>query len=428
MTFRSGGYHDEASPNLFQPLQDEPFMAIVQTWKISILFVVIFPACAFPTWTKVTGEENDAGDSGTAGHKICAPSKKICFEAPQLTSVSWGLTAISLGPSRPNSNSPSVIVTAYGSSEVVELQAKESQIDEVNQLKVAVAPWQALGGAYNMDGKEEYLVVSPGSPSEMGVLSMWCSTSTGSWSNALTQAVGVGTFGLAARSDPVSAEVVAIAASYNAQTILPLVAHNNDIPTVGKPLTIELEPTAAEFSADNGASARLFVVGSTSGRGGLIVFDVLGENLSQIAKSQDIGTAPNDVKLGDLNGDAVTDAIVIDDSEQSEMFSLLGDATNNWTVASQISLPAHSHAAALADFDHDGNLDTASISGSTTTIQVCFGDGKGSFGDCTLVPHALEQPTDIVAADVDSDGWTELLSVGYEGRLSSVLVSPMVVQ
>lgn len=102
------------------------------------------------------------------------------------------------------------------------------------------------------------------------------------------------------------------------------------------------------------------------------------------------GTALNDVRLGDLNGDSQIDAVVMYDPDQSGMFSLVEDATNKWSIASQLDLPPHSHAAALADIDHDGYLDVATVSGSTSTIQVCFGDGSGGFGNCASAPHALE--------------------------------------
>ena len=48
----------------------------------------------------------------------------------------------------------------------------------------------------------------------------------------------------------------------------------------------------------------------------------------------------------------------------------------------------------------------------------------GVFGECVQVPHALEQPTDLVAFDSDADGWVEFFAIGYEGQLSRVQLGP----
>jgi hypothetical protein len=124
--------------------------------------------------------------------------------------------------------------------------------------------------------------------------------------------------------------------------------------------------------------------------------------------------------LGDLNGDSVDDAIVIEDSDVSILYSLIVDASRNWTIANQLQLPAYTHAGVLVDFDHDGLLDVATISGSTSTIQMCFGNGRGGFGQCILLPHGLKQPTDIASVDLDTDKWNDLVVVGYEGEVSAI--------
>ena len=116
--------------------------------------------------------------------------------------------------------------------------------------------------------------------------------------------------------------------------------------------------------------------------------------------------------------------MVVDDANPSTLYSLV-DGGGNWTSVAKLDLPPHSHAGALADFNRDGRLDVATISGSTHTVQVCFGDGSGGFDDCVLVPHELDQPTDVVAFDIDSDGWSDLVAIGYEGRISAIHVVPI---
>jgi hypothetical protein len=331
---------------------------------------------------------------------------------------------VSLGI-RPNENNKqTVIVAAYGSSEIVELQSQGFRFEETSRLKIEQAPWSAIGGDFDQDGREDYLVSVPGSSNHVGELGVWQGQETAKWSRKLTQTVGLGTYVVAVRSEAVSEEVVAVAGSFNQQVVVPLVAHKNSLPTAAGAVSMSLQPTAAEFGVDKGGKSRLYVVGSTFGAGRLVVFDISSEKLAVVSESQELGAGPNDIKLGELNGDDFLDAVVVDDSDHSQLYVLAGDAMNNLNVITQVSLPPYSHAGVLIDIDRDGYLDTATISGSTTTLYVCFGDGSGGFGHCESVPHGLEQPTDIAAGDIDADGWADLIVTGYEGRLSRVHILP----
>jgi hypothetical protein len=233
----------------------------------------------------------------------------------------------------------------------------------------------------------------------------------------------LGTYAAATRYEPISGEVFAIGASYNSQLLIPLVAHKGASPTAGNGIDLDFKPTAAEFATSTAGITQLFAVGSTTAEGKLVTFDIAGESLVQSAECEIPSSSPNDVKLADLNGDSRVDAVVVDDSDQSRLYSLLGESSNSWAVTKQLDLPSHSHAAVISDFDHDGYSDVATISGSTSNIQVCFGDGTGAFVNCSQIPHALEQPTDLVAVDSDADGWIDILTIGYEGRLSRVRTS-----
>ena len=395
----------------------------MQTRVRGAILALVVSGCSFPLWKFTPGGSSDAGDAAVDG-TTCATAKKVCFRYPEHTIVSWGVTSVTSKQASIDVTYPSVVLAAYGSSEIVELRMDVSPVEAVSQLEVDLPPWQAVAGDFELNGNQDILVASPGSPSHLGMLSMWSERSDEQWSSAMTQTVGAGTYAMTARDVPVAQEAVAITASYDAQSLLPFLAHTGAAPTVGKSLTVDLKPTAAVFGPNVGGGNQLFVVGSNAGSGRLRVFDASGENLTLAAKSQDFGSAPNDIKLGDFNGDSRLEVAVVNDSDPSALFSLAEDGSGNWQVVAKLDLPAHSHAMALADFDHDGHPDVAVVSGSTDTIEVCFGDGSSGFGNCINVPHALQEPTDIVAVDVDSDGWSDLVAVGYEGGVSSIRLVP----
>ena len=396
----------------------------MQISVISATSALVLSACTFPSWKNHSGNVSDAGDSISLGEQTCADSRGVCFAAPELTTVSWGLTSITFRGSPVPSSTPTIILASNGSSEIVELKRGKSQMQELGRLSVKPAPWQALGGDFNLDGIDDYVVASPGTASQLGVLTIWLGHQADNWSKALTQTLGSGTYAAAVRQMPVSEEVFAVGASYNSQLLLPVVAHKGASPTPGKSVALDFAPTAVEFATNAAGKTQLFAVGSTSGRGKLVAFDIAGETLTQIAGYDTLGASPNDVKVADINRDSRLDAVVVDDSDQSKLYSLLGESSNSWSTTKQLDLPPHSHAVTISDFDRDGYEDVATISGSTSSIQVCFGDGTGVFGECEQIPHALEQPTDLVAVDSDADGWVEFFAIGYEGQLSRVQLGP----
>lgn len=400
-----------------------PFSAIVQARVFAVFLASLLSGCSLPLWKYPPAGSSDAG-SATDGGTTCTPDRRVCFADPVQTSASWGLTSVTGKQGSLEKGYSSIVVAAYGSSEVIELRTETALFETVNQLTVDQPPWQAVVGDFELNGADDLLVASPGSTGQLGTLSLWRNPSGKHWSSAMTETIGAGTYAMAARATPLAQHVVAVAASYDAQTLLPFLARSGSAPTVGKSTTVDLKPTAVSFTPDIGNSNQLFVVGSHAGSGRLRVFDVSGDSLSSIGRSEDFGISPNDVKLGDLNGDSRLDAVVIDDCDESALYSLAEDASGAWQVMAKLALPAHSHAVALDDLDRDGHLDVAVISGSTDTVEVCFGNGSGGFGNCIQAPHALLQPTDIIALDIDADGWTDLVAVGYEGRISSIRLIP----
>ena len=311
-------------------------------------------------------------------------------------------------------------MSAHGASEFIELSTTSGELQSLSHSKTTIAPWKVVTGDFDLDGKTDYIVASPGTTSEKGGVSFWRAGASSAWSEAASHKIGLGTYAVAAQSGAVSGEVVAVGASYATQALVPFIGHAGATPTAGTSLTLDIKPTALLF----GSNSRLYVIGNGPSRGRLIVYTSNGGALSKVSSSASFGKSLNDLKLGDLNGDGLTDVVAVDDSDSSSLFSLAVDAKFNWNIAAQRALPANSHAVTLDDFDRDGKLDCATISGSTTTVQMCFGDGKGAFGNCIELQHGVEQPTDIVSKDLNADRWVDIIVVGYTGRVSVLHGAP----
>lgn len=77
----------------------------------------------------------------------------------------------------------------------------------------------------------------------------------------------------------------------------------------------------------------------------------------------------------------------------------------------------------LADFNGDGLEDLATGSfangyaGGPGSLTLRMGQGDGTFGEATIVP-TQQQPTDVIAADFDGDGFGDLVMVYSPSRLA----------
>ena len=82
-----------------------------------------------------------------------------------------------------------------------------------------------------------------------------------------------------------------------------------------------------------------------------------------------------------------------------------------------LTVPDRSIGCLIADYNRDGRLDII-IGGYLTDQVITFWGGKDGYSNAnqTILPYS--SPIDVEAADFNSDGWLDLLIASYEDRLS----------
>ncbi len=129
--------------------------------------------------------------------------------------------------------------------------------------------------------------------------------------------------------------------------------------------------------------------------------------------------------LGDLNGDGKLDLVLggniagAPDTSTPSVYTFLGNGDGTFKAAQATALASNygigSTAIALADFNHDGILDVA-VGDGTAFTSVLLGNGDGTLTNSILTLG--QQPAAIAAADLNGDGFPELLvgTVGDTGN------------
>ena len=118
---------------------------------------------------------------------------------------------------------------------------------------------------------------------------------------------------------------------------------------------------------------------------------------------------------GDFNGDGKLD-IAISDQQGDRMLILFGDGAGglSFPVVTRMLTPGHNPQwMAVGDFNGDGKLDIAVVEPLPRDLTIMLGNGDGTFNQSLIpLPAGTSGPTQILAADFNRDGRTDLVIAG----------------
>ena len=118
------------------------------------------------------------------------------------------------------------------------------------------------------------------------------------------------------------------------------------------------------------------------------------------------------IVTADLNGDHASDLVIVGVLDVTVLINDGDGGFSSSTLFAQAEGARH-RGLAVADFDHDGNLDIAvsneGWAASTATLQIAYGNGNATFQS----PLEFDLPVGtywLVAADLDGDDYPDLVS------------------
>jgi hypothetical protein len=278
-------------------------------------------------------------------------------------------------------------------------------------------------GDFNGDGKLDVAEIGSADTSGDSTLAILLGNGDGTFQSAIDSQVAPGA--LAVGDFNRDGHLDLAITDFNTDTVSILLGNGDGSFTAGQSFTTA-SPTAEIETADLNSDGKLDLVMASTGAGTVSIFLGNGDGTFTAAPNETIqvGSDPQGIAIGDLNGDGIPD-IVVANSGSDSVSVLLGKGDGTFTalapfVLSQAGIDTsflanfQPSSIAIADLNSDDKPDLVLTSPRLGTV-VLDGNGEGTF---TLGDQTADGPTGndvgaaLALADVDGDGRTDILEPG----------------
>jgi hypothetical protein len=136
-----------------------------------------------------------------------------------------------------------------------------------------------------------------------------------------------------------------------------------------------------------------------------------------------VGASPLGLALGDFANTGTLD-IAVANFQSNTVSILMGNGDHTFQPARNIAVPGGPNSLVAADVNNDGNLDLAVTvqGGNNNQVSVLLGDGTGNFARPLNFPTDRD-PQGIAVADLNNDGFADLVTANVLGRSATVLLN-----
>ncbi len=174
--------------------------------------------------------------------------------------------------------------------------------------------------------------------------------------------------------------------------------------------------------ADVNQDGKLDLVTPNWGSANVSVLLGKGDGDFQPAVNYALGGNPAGAAVADVNGDGNPDLFVANYG-LNKVNLLFGNGDGTFAPPVLLPVGLQPRAVTLADFNHDTKLDLAVLNGGDNTVSILSGNGDGSYQPRVNYAAGTSDGYEILATDVDLDGWADLVAPGYYNNTVNVLLN-----
>jgi hypothetical protein len=195
-------------------------------------------------------------------------------------------------------------------------------------------------------------------------------------------------------------------------------------PQANSPFMVGNDPRSVALGdLDGDGNLDLVTANSGSNTVSILLGDGTGSFAPQANSPFPVGAAPESVAIGDLNGDGQLD-LATANRNVNNVSVLLGDGTGSFVpeANSPFQVGTSPESVAIGDLNGDGQPDLAVANRNGNNVSVLLGDGTGSFGMQTTFTTGA-RPSFVAIGDLDGDGNPDLAVTNATEHTVSVLIN-----
>jgi hypothetical protein len=284
---------------------------------------------------------------------------------------------------------------------------------------VGNGPWSATATDVNGDGKVDLV-----SANSDGTLSVLTNNGKGAFAPASSAGPGVGPFSMTPMDINEDGKVDLVSANYNNNELTVLINTGSGSFLLTSSLNGGLGPVSVA-AADVNGDGKTDLVSASFGENRLVVLTNSGGGIFVAASAPFVGSGPSSVAAADVNGDGKVDLISAD-ALANALTVLTNSGNGVFVLASSPFVGSNPLSVVAADINGDGKADLISanhgIGGPENTLSVLTNNGSGGFL-LSSIPSVEDDPTSVVAVDVNEDGKVDLISANDLAHTLSVLTN-----
>jgi hypothetical protein len=227
-----------------------------------------------------------------------------------------------------------------------------------------------------------------------------------------TNSVGNGPWALTAADVNGDGKVDLITANLGNQTLSVLTNNGSGGFVIASTINLARQPNSVTAADVNGDGKVDLICTLVSNSGSLAVFTNNGSGGFVLASSPVVGNIPDSVTTADVNGDGKVDLICANQNDYT-LSVLTNDGRGNFVLSSSPNLGSGNDPSAVvaADVNGDGKVDLICSNYRGNSLSVLTNDGSGNFVISATYPMTTgSNPHSVVAADINGDGKWALIT------------------